>query len=93
MKREANGQYVLIAMVLATILAGSGALPYLGLGISLDYGRNGLLAIFFMPGRFLSAIVTNMHDPNLGLAIGLNFLLYGLFFYFVIRPKKAKRAR
>jgi len=34
-----------------------------------------------------------MSDPNLALAIGLNLLLYGLFFYFVIRPRKAKRAR
>jgi hypothetical protein len=90
---EGNGQYVLIAMVLAAIIAGSGALPYLGLGISLDYGRNEVLAIFSMPGRFLSGIVTNMRGPNVGLAIGLNFFLYGLFFYFVIRPKKVKRGR
>jgi hypothetical protein len=92
-KLEGNGQYVLIAMILASIMTGSGSLPYWGLGISLDYGRNGLLAVFFMPGRFLSAVITNMSDPNLALAIGLNLLLYGLFFYFVIRPRKAKRAR
>ena len=93
MRLDGNRQYVVIAAALGAILTASGSLPYWGSGIWLNVGRNGLLVVFFMPGRFLSSLVTNAQNPNLGLAIGLNWILYGLFFYFVILPRKAKRAR